>query len=69
MDTKKKELKELQGSLEPKCWCGGYIATKIDTNARFPYQCLKCGTNYATLPPSSGTNIISKLFEKFFSKH
>lgn len=69
MDTKKKELKELQDSLEPKCWCGGYIATKIDTKARFPYQCLKCGANYETLPLSSRTNIIFKLFEKFFSNY
>jgi len=68
MDTKKNGLKEPQGSLEPKCWCGGYIATKIDKNTRFPYQCMKCGTNYGTLPPSTNTNIIFKLFEKFFLK-
>jgi len=59
--------KEYKEPLEPKCpSCRGYIATKINGNTRFPYQCMGCGIEFQTLPPvteSPAFEFFKKLFK------
>jgi len=47
--------------------CKGPICQKIDRNAKFPYQCVKCGLEYQTPPPSSTHNSVWEIIQKFFN--
>lgn len=41
---------------EPKCHCGGFLMLRLEKDAKYPYRCAKCGTEYQTPPPSSASN-------------
>lgn len=47
--------------------CKGLICKKIDQDAKFPYQCAKCGLEYQTPPPSSTHNSIWEMIEKLLN--
>jgi Zn ribbon nucleic-acid-binding protein len=65
LKMKQEEKKEL---VEPTCSCGGYIAQKLNKEKRYPYQCVKCGMEYQTLPPAIDNNIFSFFKNFFFGK-
>jgi hypothetical protein len=54
--TKDVSMEKPENSLEPKCECGGYLFRKIGNDAKYPYQCAKCGREYQTPPPTIRDN-------------